>query len=451
MEWLNWFLPDLPMRFQWYMIVPGLLAYILLPLITFYFFCRYCQISFRWLPGVCYMLFYAFVCVWEVRCRLPGSSRLLAEILLLTLCGCILLKRKRVEALTMSVLILSVLTVSSGIDSWIGYRVILPFILEHQSWVHPSDTIRESFRLLLICGLSVFVLNHFRQSIAKTSRQTLMHLTIPVFFISLVVRIIQTSVYGDDVQVDLGTGVPLAVLHINHTELLLLQLFACGCLLMTLSAYQKILHILQAEQQVRLLEQQKAEQEIYIQEAILRDQKTRAFRHDIKNHLTVLAELLKEGRTDRACEYLSRLEQSAAELSCTVRTGNGAADALLGSKFSAAEQKGIRIRQELEIPDRSRMEDMDWCILLSNALDNAIRACQEIPEEDRFIHLSSRKKGNFYLLTVENSCRKELKEVPKDGTGLSNIRAVAEKNQGTVENTVADGLYRLQLLIGNLS
>ena len=133
MEWLNWFLPDLPMRFQWYMIVPGLLAYILLPLIIFYFFCRYCQISFRWLPGVCYMLFYAFVCVWEVRCRLPGSSRLLAEILLLTLCGCILLKRKRVEALTMSVLILSVLTVSSGIDSWIGYRVILPFILEHQS------------------------------------------------------------------------------------------------------------------------------------------------------------------------------------------------------------------------------------------------------------------------------------------------------------------------------
>ena len=66
MEWLNWFLPDLPMRFQWYMIVPGLLAYILLPLLTFYFFCRYCQISFRWLPGVCYMLFYAFVCVWEV-------------------------------------------------------------------------------------------------------------------------------------------------------------------------------------------------------------------------------------------------------------------------------------------------------------------------------------------------------------------------------------------------
>ncbi len=93
---------------------------------------------------------------------------------------------------------------------------------------------------------------------------------------------------------------------------------------------------------------------------------------------------------------------------------------------------------------------MDWCILLSNALDNAIKACQEVPEEERYIHMSSRKKGNFYLLTVENSCSRELEKAPEDGIGLSNIRAVAEKNHGTVENTAFDGTYRLQLLFGNL-
>lgn len=450
MEWLNGFLLKLSVYVQWYMVVPGLLAYGLFPLITFFFFSRYCRVSFRWLPGICYTLLYDAICIWEVWYSLPGSPRLLAEILLLSVCGCVLTERKWMEALTMSVLILSVLTVSSGIASWIGYRVIMPFLPGHEAWVHPSDTIRESFRLLMVCGLSVFMLNHFHQSIIKTSRQTLMHLTIPVFFISLVVRIIQTSVYGDNVRMDLGTGEALAVLNINHTELLLLQLFACACLLMTLFAYQKILHTLQAEQKVRLLEQQMTEQKIYMQEAILRDRQTRAFRHDINNHLTVLAELLKEGRTDRVCQYLSRLEQSAAELSCTVRTGNGVVDALLGSKFSMAEQKKIRIRQELKIPDKSRMEDMDWCVLLSNALDNAIRACQEVPEEDRLIHIFSRKKGKFYLLMVENSCRKELEEVPKDGIGLSNIRAVTEKNHGVVENTVSDGIYRLQLLFGNL-
>ena len=450
MEWLNWYLPEPSIHFQWYMVVPFLLGYVLLPLTAFFFFCRYCMISFQWLPGLLYTFLYAAVYAWEVRWQLQGSPGLLAEILLLAGCGGFLLKRRRTEALTMSVLILSVLSVSSGITSWIGYRVILPFVLKHEAWIYPSDTVRECLRLLLVCTLSVFILHHFHQSITKTSRETLIQLTIPVFFLSLVVRIIQTLFYGSEFQVDTGTGELLSAGQINHAELLLLQLFACVCLLMTLSAYERIVNIFQTEQKVRLLEQQTAEQEVYLQEALLRDRQTRAFRHDIRNHLTVLAELLREGQSDRACAYLSHLDQAAAELSCTVRSGNGAVDALLRSKCSAAEQHKIRIRPELAIPDQSRVADMDWCILLSNAFDNAVKACEEVPEEERFIHVFSRKKGNFYLLTVENSCRKELKEVPGDGIGLSNIRTVAEKYHGTVENAVSDGTYRLQLFFGNI-
>lgn len=450
MDWLNWYLSDISVGFQWYMVMPALIAHVLLPLTTFFFFCRYCMISFRWLPGICYTLLSAGIYVWEIKYHLQGSPGLLVEILLLMGCGCVMLKQKRLEALTMSVLVLSVLSVSNGIMSWIGYRIILPFILKHEMWILPSDTVRECFRLLLVCGLSVFILNYFRQSITTTNRQTLIQLTIPVFFISMVVRIIQTSVYGDEIRVDAGTGEVLATLHMNHTEFLFLQLFACVCLLVTLLAYQKIQSILQAEQKVQLLEQQAAEQENYIQEAVLRDRQTRAFRHDIRNHLTVLAELLKAGQTDQAYEYLSNLEQSATELSFTFRSGNAAVDALLGSKCSLAEQKRIRIRCELMVPEYSLIKDMDWCILLSNALDNAIKACEVITEEDRFIHITSRKKGNFFLLTIENSCSRKLREVPEDGIGLSNMRAVVEKNHGTVENTVSDGTYRLRMLFPDL-
>ena len=450
MDWLNGYLSDLSVHFQWYMVLPVLMAHVLLPLITFFFFCRYCLISFRWLPGISYTLLSAGIYIWEIKYHLQGSPGLLAEILLLTGCGCVMLKQKRLEALTMSVLVLSVLSVSNGIMSWIGYRIILPFILKYEMWVLPSDTVRECSRLLLVCSLSAFILNYFRQSIEAANRQTLIYLTIPVFFISMVVRIIQTSVYGDEIRVDAGTGEVLAALHIDHTELFLLQLFACICLLVMLLAYQKIQSIFQAEQKVQLLEQQAAEQEVYIQEVVLRDRQTRAFRHDIRNHLTVLAELLKAGQTDQACGYLFSLEQAAMELSFTVRTGNAAVDALLGSKCSLAEQKGIQIQCELMVPEHSPIKDTDWCILLSNALDNAIKACEMITEEDRYIHIGSRKKGNFYLLIIENSCSRELREVPEDGIGLSNIRAVAEKNHGTAENTVSDGTYRLWVLFPDL-
>ena len=440
MGWLN--------EFQWYMVVPGLLARVLLPLTVFFFFCRYLKTPFGWLKGACYMLLSAGICRVEIKYHLQRSPGLVMEILLLAVCGCVLLKKKVPESLSVAVLIQSVVSVSSGITGWIGYRILLPFVLKHESWIYPSDTMRECLRVLLVCVLSVFILNRFRQSITGTNRQTLLQLTLPVFFISLVVRIIQTMVYGDEIRIDVVDDMVLNTWSIRHGELLFLQIFACACLLLTLYAYQKILEILRAEQQVLLLEQQAAEQEIYLQEAILRDRQTRAFRHDIRNHLTVLSELLKAGETGGACDYLSHLEEAAEELSCAVRTGNAAADALLGSKLKAAEQKSIGVRCELVIPAESAVKDMDWCILLANALDNAVRACEQLPGEERWIHMTSRKKGSFWLLTVENSCTKELRSVPEDGIGLSNIRAVAEKYQGTVENTVSDGKYRLRIIFG---
>ncbi len=447
MEWLGGYLS---VHFQWYMILPVLLSYVVLPLTAFFFFCRYCMIPFRWFLGIFYTSLSAVLYVLEIRYHLQGSMGLIAEILLLSLCGCMLIRRKWMESLTMSVLILAIISVSNGLTGWIGYQLILPVILKYQIFVLPSDTVRECLRLFLVCGLSVFNLHHFRQGILSTSRQTLIYLTIPVFFISLVVRIIQTLFYGDEFQVDALTGEVVVRWKVNHGELLLLQLFACICLLVTLSACQKILETLKAEQKVRMLEQQAAEQERHMQEALLRDRKTRAFRHDIKNHLTVLTELLKAGQTDRACDYLSNLDQAAAELSSQVHTGNGAVDALLGSKLSMAEQQRIDVRCELMIPDFSRIGDVDWCVLLSNALDNAVTACQEVPEEDRFLRMSSRSKGNFYLLTIENSCSRELRDVPADGIGLTNIRAVVGRYGGTVENTISKGTYRLRLLFGDL-
>lgn len=450
MEWLIKNFTDICCEFQWYMVVPGLLAHVMLPLITFFFYCRYCTVPFRWRQGICYMALSVATHTWEIIYHLQGSFGLVAEILLLTCCGRALLKRKWVEAMTMSVLVLSVLSVSGGITSWAGYRILLPFLLEHEQWIPPSDTVRECLRLLLVNGLYIFILRHFREDISKTNRQTLIQLTIPVFFISLVMRIIQVAVYGDEIQVDTGSGQIRTMLNINHGELLFVQFFACICLLAILSAYQKILQILRAEQRLCLLEQQAEDQKHYMQEAVLRERQTRAFRHDIQNHLTVLTELLKTGKTSRAIDYLIGLEQTAAELSCVVRTGNAAVDALLGSKFSAAKQKGIRIECELAIPGCSAIQDIDWCVLLSNAVDNAIRACEEVPEEERLLRMFSRKKGNFWMLTIENSCEKELQILPREGVGLSNIRAVVQKNHGTVENAVSDGTYRLWLLFGSL-
>jgi sensor histidine kinase YesM len=160
----------------------------------------------------------------------------------------------------------------------------------------------------------------------------------------------------------------------------------------------------------------------------------------------VLSRLIAEGQTEEAGRYLADLGELASGLSWQAQTGNAAVDALLGSKLSAARQKGIQVFCDVKIPKHSNVKDLDWCILLSNGLDNSIKACENLDEESRYLKVETRKKGNFYLILMENKCDRELKRVPEDGTGLSNIRAVMEKYHGRVENEVSEGLYRLKLL-----
>lgn len=138
---------------------------------------------------------------------------------------------------------------------------------------------------------------------------------------------------------------------------------------------------------MHLLEQQTQNQEVYVREAKLRYEQTRSFRHDIKNHLLILHQLIKDGKSNEANEYLENMEVVSDALSFSAQTGNDAVDALLNSKFSVAAHKEISIHCSIHIPKQSYIADMDWCIVLSNALDNAISASEAVSEQDRWIHL----------------------------------------------------------------
>lgn len=446
MEQMLWGNPDISYFLQWYVVLPGVLNLVVLPLVTFFFFCWYSRADFSWGYGGIYLGLSLCLFVFKNCLSIEGSLGLFLETLLLFLCGGIFLKGKWIRALTMSVLIISVLSVTNTMVRWLDYRVIAPFVINHESLIIPSDAVREFLKVLLVMGLFVLILKKFRESIADESEMTLLQLTIPAFFIALIERVIQDSIYGNGLIVDGYTREILPNININYGEILLVQILACVCLFVTLFVHQKMVGVLDSQRKLELLKQQTIEQENYVKEAKARYQQTASFRHDIKNHLTVLAELLKAGEAGKAGEYLENLGDISAGLSFPVWTGNVTLDALLGSKYSLARQKGIEVQCEIKLPGDAGIEDIDWCIVFSNAVDNAIKACEDVKEGERYIRISNRRKGNFYAVSVENSCREDIERVPKEGTGLFNIRTVVQKNRGTVEAAVSKGVYRLKIL-----
>lgn len=437
--------------FDWWFFIPNCFFFLIAPATAFYFFCLYCgnllparEYSCRQLRFIllclAYILFSALLFLTEISLSLTGILCLLPEILLLFLCSLFFKNFDWLQSLTASTLIISVGRLCHGIS----------YLLFFWFWgiIPPAsgrflDSAHACLKELLFAAILFLIRKYFCQDITRTSRLTFLSLTIPVFYIALVERAIQDSIYGNTIVWDSEQGILSPV--VNHVEILILQLFTCACLFLTLITCQKVQKALRHEQTIRMLKQQAQAQETYMQETRLRYEQTQAFRHDIKNHLTVLAELLNAHQTAQACEYLSHLEQVSSCLSVPVQTGNAAVDALLNAKFSLASQLDISVHCEIKIPEDSKVSDIDWCILLANAADNAIKALNALPSQSRNLFLSGKQQGNFYLLTMENDCSPDMTGSPRDGIGLSNIRNVMGQYGGTVKIEADGKTFRLHL------
>ena len=232
----------------------------------------------------------------------------------------------------------------------------------------------------------------------------------------------------------------------KHVALLLLQALGLGTLFCTLYAYRHICRSFQTQAALASLSQAARAQKVYIAEAQMRYEQTKIFRHDIKNHLSVLDGLLSSGQSEEGRRYLKKLEAASASLSFPYQTGNPVVDILLSEKLGLAKTNGIAAEVSLILPKSLEIDDFDLCVIFANALDNAIHACQSVKEKP-FIRIIGQRQGDFYMLEFENTCSDE--PLPPAGTGLSSIKAVTEKYHGAMLVEKEKHLFSLNVLLNS--
>lgn len=102
-----------------------------------------------------------------------------------------------------------------------------------------------------------------------------------------------------------------------------------------------------------------------------------------------------------------------ANLSFPFQTGNAVLDVLLENKAALAANKGITVSSTLKVPFPCSVGDMDFCIILSNALDNAIHACEKLGMDEKSISAYQVAAGGFFA----DRDRKQLQWQPPFQTG----------------------------------
>ena len=181
-------------------------------------------------------------------------------------------------------------------------------------------------------------------------------------------------------------------------------------------------------------------------EAKARYEKTKSFRHDIRNHIAVIKKLLQTGKEEQALDYIRDMEDMSEELSFPCSTNNPVVDILAGNKLGIAKSMGIDVCCRLLLPYPCGVRDIDLCIILSNALDNAVCACKNMDgAAEKYIRISGRIQGDFLLMEIENSFQG--RGMLREGTGLSNIRAVAEKYHGAMSIKTQGTVFVLHVML----
>ena len=183
---------------------------------------------------------------------------------------------------------------------------------------------------------------------------------------------------------------------------------------------------------------------------------TRRFRHDFKNMSIAMEVLLSKGECAAALELLQECTQSldAPTAHLFFHTGNGIADALLSEKQRSAQTFHIEICFQGMIP---WLSPTDLCVILGNTLDNAMDACQKLPEkEQKTIVVNSDCSSGFWFLTVRNPVSKAVtirnnhiattkENKTLHGFGLYSLHSVVQKYDGAVRLSSTDDCFTVDI------
>lgn len=221
---------------------------------------------------------------------------------------------------------------------------------------------------------------------------------------------------------------------------------ACVIFFIILRLVSRILALSVQETEQKRLEDQIRKQHTYLEEAKKRNEQYRTFQHDINNHFLVLSGLIREKRYEEAEIYFDKLHGSSDRLLIGIETGNPILDILLQEKISFAVSSGIEVKHDVQIPPDCGAEDMDLCMILANALDNAVHACRKVAGRQPEISVMVRRRHHFLIIEVVNTMVQAQGRL-EYGTGLNNIRRTAEKYEGTMEIENDGETFRLTVLL----
>ena len=209
-------------------------------------------------------------------------------------------------------------------------------------------------------------------------------------------------------------------------------------------------HLKREQLSVKYLGEQ-VEQYKYLEQ---REEETKKFRHDIRNHMHMINSFLNEKNYAAVEEYMKAIDVKIESIGNKLTVYNGIVDAVINRYQSEALKEGVSLDVKGRFPVESRVSAFDLCTIFSNLIENAIRGQKEYGEGS--VHIECAYNEDEILICIENDYVGELeyrdgrlkttkRDISRHGIGLLNVERCVEDNGGLISIDTDNNKFKVMV------
>ena len=182
-------------------------------------------------------------------------------------------------------------------------------------------------------------------------------------------------------------------------------------------------------------------------------QNAASYRHDMRHHFTLLQGLAAKEDISGIKDYLQTARSDMDAITPVRFCENETVNLILSAFAAKAKQAEVILTIDAKLPDLLPFSNTELCSLLSNALENAIQATQNIEDASgRSITLRIYSKNNKLCIDVRNRYQIEptfhegfpVSREQEHGFGTKSMAHIVEKHGGVFQFLIKDGWFIFQ-------
>ena len=224
--------------------------------------------------------------------------------------------------------------------------------------------------------------------------------------------------------------------------------------------YHMVIRLINEQDKISTLQEQNyqlAMQNLQYENLRSRINEARQAKHDIRHHVLIMSEYLKDRKLDELEKYLQSYQNSLPDDSTILFCKHYTINTLLSYYAQQEKKNQITFNVSVAVPEEINIPDNALSVVLGNLLENALDACLGVTDRTPEISIKGKTDSHSVFFQIKNTYsnvllkkRDNLYQSTKPngkGIGLSSVKNIAAQYDGIFEINLENDVFCVSVML----